>query len=1157
MNFKQLANFDDLTQLAQNPEKLDDYINQSQGYILQLMKEFNVLPELSVLIKEPNIYALSFIENNYVLNHSEKKLITEVLEKHSIPKPIQTTSQSAQLTEEELIEYLVNETALPSQSSFDPTIPLSYEIFVQYQKEIEKQYELGSGIKKILQYAFEKYSAEEILSINKDFIWKHPELLEMNYNRMVHLKKPEFAQLYRDTMLNNFHTANMDKFRWYDFNNNEEDKKLFTYLMNNADFYSRYTYKQYTEMRGDHDYYTREEYLQIFTPHKISDWEDEYILENQDLLRNCWKKILTDAERQEERYNYDSHFLTEILGHLKPEICQQVLNQEIIELFVKHDIQIFFDWDEEDDSPEKLVIYDNIRNNRDWLEQQMFKVLNEKPELLSAQMVFQWSTHMDMIDGKDYLSASLLSCCLKNENLIDFMRYQIDYTKTPGFYNIPAHQKSSNYYPGHGLLRKNLAMIDNMIAHEPSVNLLFLLMNELAFIEKNGNEETRTNKAYHKLLKQTQQCAASLDEKEVSLLVNFFSHHPQLALPENHGIEGVKQTQSDSRVAVTDDSHNLFSYRQYQANSDMQALLYFIAPKYSDYLLSNDFTECLSDTVLIVLFKQMKMDFLKSYMLKHPEILTQNEDDTDSFINYTRKLPLERLIFQWDDEKEKKKLSSIIKEYQKILEVDDDARYKQKDKWDKHIDICQTELTKIPYRYLKEAYKELLDNHEFLLLNRLRKDNLLKIFPSTQTVAQQFLDNKSASDILELLNHSGFSQFVNDCEGCFSTSYNNEEYYQIASKMKSMFKRDQNIDIDASFIAKFFVSKDFFNRFLIHHFPQEVFEQMYDFGTVKGWSQKYPFSASEIIEAYENLKEKDHLIAIETVVKKIVDFAERYWTDSSGESIFNQVKDYAKNNDSMLFAVLNHNNVYIEVYQDSCVINNRNWSKKYINFLTNLFSESDNNQDYLPLMDGYQKILQSPSASSKRFSILPMMGSLDNSYHNDDVHSEEQSFNFYPEVKMDEKKIHQLLEILYENSPLLTLHLSQFCWVDMKEYQKTWIENNNEKFINHLFFDNEDLAITFTKNNKELGNLLDILLNQKHTENSYYHAQYLNHLLDTATLFKECNINNPQFKNSQMLTYLLNSPDLVKKVKTGYMYLKLDNQVKDDQEEDTVSKMKI
>lgn len=1164
MNFKELANHDKLIQLAQNPETLNDYINQSQGYILQLMKEFNVLPELSVLMVKPNIYALSFIENNYVLNSSEKKTINKILKNNSEPKKKTSPNpvKEPDLTQEKFIEYLVNEIPLPSQASFPDTMKLDYKIVIQYRKEIEKQYELNSGIKNLLRYVFVKYSAEEMLAIDKEFIWQHPELLEMDYVRVVHLKNPEFAQLYRDTMLNNYHTANMDKFRMYDFNNNDEDKKLFDYLMNSADFYNRHTYKRYTQMNGDHDYYTREEYLIKFAPHDISDWEDEYLLENQDLLRSGWKKILMDEERlSDERYNHDNHFLTEILGHLKPEICQQIFNKEIIALFLKHNINIFFDWDEEDDSYEKLVIYENIRTNRNWLEQQMFEIVNEKPELLNTEMVFQWSSHIDTVDSKDYLSTSLLSHCLKNENLVDFMRYITSYTDTPGFYEIESHQKTSNYYPGHALLRKNISLIDEMIEHEPSINLLFLLMNELAFIEKQGGLAVKEGEFYQKLLKQNQQLASALDEKDVSLLKEFFSTHPQLALPENHDIQGIRSADlfSDNKT------HNFLNFRSHHPDPNMQALLFFTNPQYPDYLLSDEFDEKLSNKMLMVLFKQMKMDFLKRYMLKHPEILSDYENDRDSFVFKARSLPIERLIFQWDDDKEKQKIKLFFKEFQKFIAVDKKIRYnEERSKWDSHRYYCQRLMESIPYRYLNQAYKELLNNHQFSLLNHMKDENVLKMFPSYKYGFQQFMDRQPAKDILVLLDNPDFSELMHHTESRFSTNYNKEENYLLAQKKLSL-KQNEKADDEretknnAFGIACSFMNsnKDFFNQFLVDYLPEEIFAQRYDFypSHMENWAKNYPFSANELIQAYENIKNQDNLSelgqyhAINIISKDIADFAKKYWNNEHGEQVLKQFMDYAKNNDSMLYAVLNSNTIYEATYRDKKEINNRTWSEKYVDFIHQVFSE--NSEEYTVLIDGYEKILAHCDNSIKRSIVMPAMETLNN------IHKGLIEKSSLIEIN----KAHELLAIVYDNSPLLTLHQNQFCSIDNKSYQKNWIKNNQEIFINKLLFDNEDLAITYKKNTAELSNLLDMIFNAASETNNkiYFHAQYLNYLLDTSVLFKECKINDNKIKDNQVLEYLVNSTELTKKIKSAYMFLKLDSQIASSEmmEEENPVKLKI
>lgn len=1167
MNLKELANHDNLVQLAQNPETLNDYINQSQGYILQLMKEFNVLPELSVLMAQPNLYALSFIENNYVLDSSEKKTINKILKNNSEPKK-KTSPASVKepdLTQEKFIEYLVNEIPLPSQVAFPATMKLDYEVVIQYRKEIEKQYALNSGIKNLLRYAFVKYSAEEMLAIDKEFIWQHPELLEMDYVRMVHLKNPEFAQLYRDTMLNNYHTANLDKFRMYDFNNNDEDKKLFDYLMNSADFYNRHTYTRYTKMNGDHDYYTREEYLTKFAPHDISDWEDEYLLENQDLLRSGWKKILIDEERQsDERYNHDNHFLTEILGHLKPEICQQIFNKEMIELFLKHNINIFFDWDEEDDSYEKMAIYENIRTNRNWLEQQMFEMLKKKPELLNKEMVFQWSSHIDTVDGKDYLSTSLLSHCLKNENLVDFMRYITNYTDTPGFYEIESHQKTSNYYPGHALLRKNISLIDEMIENEPSINLLFLLMNELAFIEKHGGLAVKEGEFYQKLLTQNQQLASSLDEKDVNLLKEFFSTHPQLALPENHGIQGIKSSDLFSGNE-NNKTHNFLNFRTHHADKNMQALLFFTNPQYPDYLLSDEFDEKLSDRMLMVLFKQMKMDFLKQYMLKHPEILLNNEDDRDSFVFKAKCLPIERLIFQWDDGKEKQKIEKFFKEYKKFIDVDKKIRYnEERTKWDNHHYYCQSLLANIPYRYLKETYKDLLNNHQFSLLNHMDGEGLLKIFPSYQLGFQQFMDRQPAKDMLVLLANPDFSQLMHHTESRFSTSYNKEENYLLAQKKLSINQNKKADDEkesknEAFSIACSFMNsnKDFFNQFLVNYLPEEIFAQDYDFHSshMKDWAKNYPFSVTELIQAYENIKNQNNLSelgqyhAIRIISKDIADFAKKYWNNESGQQVLKQFMDYAKNNDSMLYAVLNSNAIYEQTYGDKKEINNRIWSEKYVDFIYQAFSE--NSEQYAVLIDGYEKILAHCDNSVKRSIILPAMETLDN------IHKGLTEKASVIEIN----KAQELIAVVYDNSPLLTLHQTQFCSIDNKNYQKNWIRNNQETFINRLLFDNEDLAMTYKKNTVELSNLLDMLFNPASSSSSkgYYHAQYLNYLLDTSVLFKECKINDNQIKDNQILDYLVNSAELSKKIKSAYMFLKLDSQITSSEmtEEESPVKLKI
>jgi hypothetical protein len=1167
MNFQIYANKEYLEHLAINKPELQNMIEQSQGYILNLMKEFDVLPELSLLLDSPSIYALSFIENNYILDLKNKKTLTQLLKSYSKNNTSQSHDESklADLTEAQIIKHLVKGIKLPYPGFKINPAPISAPNVNKYLKEIKYQYEINSGIKRIMTNSIDTYSIEEILSLDRDFILETPDLMNLNsWSKKQYMQDPRFARLYRDVIFHNHPEVRITPFFDYYFNDNEEDKALFDMVMNNTDRVDRPNYTKYQKIKGNHHYYDKEEYIKKFSPYDITDWTQEEMIENKDLLKDCWEKIIAELNANaDEKDGYVEPFkLYEIIAHMSPVTCQKVFDKTIVEFLLQKKVSIFFDWDEEDDSFERQEEYSNAHTNQDWLEQQMFEILNEKPELMDKEMAFSWGTAIDMTDKENYLSEKLLTHCLSSDNLASFMRYTIDYKKDIGFQNIEEYKKFSNYYPGHGLIRKNATMIDEMIENNPSVNLLFFLMNELAFKTTEKNVAHNTYNNYQKLYEQNQKLASLLPTKEVALMVEFFSSRPQLSLPIDHGLQG---TDNEKALAlVKNGQNNFFNHQQYKPDDNMKTLLLFTSPDYQQHLLSDTTTEELSDNVLLLLLNQLQIKFLKNYMQKHPELLQDSADN--SFIAEAKKLPFENQIFQWDEKKIQNQIDYFFVEYEKIINLDRTTRYKQKEKWDSHRDMCSKLLYDIPHHHLKKMYKKLIEEEQFFMLNHLREDNLSNIFPSSKLIAKNYLESQSASNLIRLFDNKQFFSFIYNLDKAkFSYNYNQDECFEIAKKMIAVIeykkeksfstKKYQNESEKGSTIARYFEDnqKGFLNDFITTHLPLELWQQNYDYF---GWSEKYPLTGEHLIRAYENSLAKEEAgeysktITINMLAQNIEKLAQKYLSNEQGQIAFNQFLDYARNNDSMLYAVLSDGYIYSIVYKDSQMYGLQSCSSRHKNWLENVFYKKDN-EDYAILIDGYQKILQQESYLLKHTALYKTMETLDNLYS-----SAKKEFSI---SLIDREKTQNLVDMIYQDSPLLILDKNSWCGINLDSYRKNWIENNQEKFIDSLLFHHEDLPSAYCENKKDLIPLLEIVLDYQVAHHEYYQTGYLAYLFDTAQIFKKCAIQH-DLSNNEIVKFFSTDSELMKKIQSTHLYLKLNNQVtseKNNTEDESCGKLKI
>lgn len=283
MNLDKYSTKESLEELVQNKDEFLNVINESNGFILEILKNNNIKPELDMLVDNLSVFTIQYITDNYQLNPKQTEKITIFLSDEE-------TILNKKLTPTEVEEYLVNKEALPRGTD------LSLEQINKYYKEIEAQFNFDEdGMASNLKSSFRKFSMEDVYKLERKFLLKNSYVLA---SKPAFFNDDKYREFFKEIVFKAYKKPSIRSFRSYIFRSDE--KELLIKLLENEEMSSwRDEYAEYSKISGFTLLLDKYEFFQRFETNNLEHFSDAEVENNVDFFKKVYLESKEDKTYHE------------------------------------------------------------------------------------------------------------------------------------------------------------------------------------------------------------------------------------------------------------------------------------------------------------------------------------------------------------------------------------------------------------------------------------------------------------------------------------------------------------------------------------------------------------------------------------------------------------------------------------------------------------------------------------------------------------------------------------------------------------------------------------------------------------------------------------------------------------------------------------------
>lgn len=909
MNLDKYSTKESLEALIQNKDEFLNVVIESTGFILEMLKNNNVKPELDMLIDNLSPFTIQYITDNYQLNSKQT-------EKIKIFLTDEDTIYNKKLTSQEVEEYLMNEKALPYRTE------ISVEQINKYYKQIEKQFNIdGNNMEDILNASFRKFKMEDVFKLENEFVLKNSYILD---NNPAFFNDEKYREFYKDIIFK-AHKKPTIKYFWH-YHFKQDDKKfLVTLLENEGDRIWRDAYNDYSKIPGFTNLIDKYEFFLKFGKGDIEHFSDAEVENNAEVFKKAY------LEDQENRYSYeafdnifrkkmsvkkfktifDEEFVSEyfeiisdsekqkvrrFFGHVDAEYDKSVVDKQA---YLARIIAGLFAENKEMPNGKKMTdIADayNVFQLREILARQRNSPIDSVATLEDTEKL---EAHYYTIFN------NVMPASLKNENLEEFLSHAKEIV------NPLTIKFAEDFF-------KNNVNINNFTilaaVHEENRDKHFHDYNKSEFMNRLTNYMSTMHEA---LIKNNNH------DELVSVRAILDSIKTNKKNEEDKFIKELLKNTPKRKGFTTPDEYNFLAFETNGIDKlEMWSTVYEIRPDLVDYILKNNIippTSFINHCLYNIDNGQKNMQFLKEFAQKNREYIEHNADLLASFLASSRQ---EEIFPQNDATKieiyfkevlellnrsrvanaKKGKISKLFPRHD--MPYSNEGKYPEIDieKFDENIEIAKDLSLKeakalylylyskqqllekkldttgkvIPYSFIVEKLEKYVEQKDFDTVLALDKARI-------KYSKQPFIDyvNKiSFEELKDNLNSSAFFTLLKE-----SINYDNETKIQFPK-----FTYEQNMELSVVLLDKykevsesesfrysykflhFFAqeNRDFIKEFVIENFPISMFYG-YDFrpeGSDSFKDNKFikgTYSNEEIYRAFLNLENNGGFLSYKDV----------------------------------------------------------------------------------------------------------------------------------------------------------------------------------------------------------------------------------------------------------------------------------------------------
>jgi hypothetical protein len=900
MNLDKYSTKESLEALVQNKDEFFTVINESTGFILEMLKNNNVKPELDMLVDNLSVFTIQYITDNYQLNPKQTEKITIFLSDEE-------TVYNKKLKPEEVEEYLINKKPLPRSTD------LSLEQINRYTKEIEEQFKMDeSSMESILNYSFRKFSIDDVYKIDRKFLLNNAFILT---NKPVFFNDVKFKEFYKEIIFKAYKKPSIRHFRSYVFTLDEKDF-LIKLLENEEMSYWRDEYTDYSKIPGFKSLISKYEFFEKFNKGNIEHFSDAEVENNVDFFKKVYLEDKEDRSYYETFNRFFNRKMT--LKKFKAIFDEDFVAKYISEITSEPDgrIRKFFGYN--DAEYDKSVI-----DKKAHLSRIVAGLVAENKTLENGKKITDVTKLYDVFSFRDDLERQRNSPLDEQATLADKQKLEEHYHTI--FNNIlPQYLNNKKLYRIANHTKDifdplTISMAEEFFKNNVNVNNFSIL----ASIYEQNNEkhfhDYNKHQFMEKLVKYITTMHTTLVEKDnhddlvaVGAILNSLKKNEK-GEDDKFIKELIKKTPKRKGI-INPNEYNFLAFETNGIdNSIMWEKVHSMRPELADYVLKNNIIppnyfikHCLNNIGL-----KKNVGFLKTFAQKNREYIEDNDELLAAYLASSKQ---EEIFPQNNTDKLEKYFNetlTLIKR-SKVADINqdvvrklypkeempysfDDGRYPEIDLelFDENIEISK-DLSK---HEAKTLYLYLYKKEQLLNKKVEAKGNLISYSFMVEKL-EEHVKKKDFSIILSIqksrvkYNHEPFINYVNNASFDDLKNDLNDEYFfsllkdSIESNNKtkiqfSKFSYEQNMELAKILLDRykekkesegfrysytflhFFAeeNRDFVKEFAIENFPTAMFYG-YDFRPQGSDSfndkklVKGTYSNEEIYQAFLNLEEK-------------------------------------------------------------------------------------------------------------------------------------------------------------------------------------------------------------------------------------------------------------------------------------------------------------
>jgi hypothetical protein len=822
MNLKNLYDKSWLEKTVENRDELLKEIRQTKGFILNRLKDENLMPKIEWLWQDISSYSVIFIIDNYYLPEEAKKELNEYLNERN-----QFT-----ITEEKLVATNMQQ-ALEKGISYPHESKLSLSLLKQYPKAVENLMTNDKNIKSQVRSILNQLTLEELLTIDDKFFTRNFALLK-EVSHLMHLDEAKefYKKVARQVQenLNNKDDARVKKeyalnlFENYIFNDNEKDF-LFE-LIKNEEAYRR-SFSLIEKIPSARSLISKEEFFTHFKNDDLSFFSLHETDQYQELISQIW---LNDYLSNEVIALDDF-----LLKKTTLEQFKTIITQEFIEKLYNADKSFHINFNEEE-SPERKI--------KDlFVKKALFNIIIKNPD--------SFKSNVNIIDFMN-----IFEQCNKSKQLNDNEKIQAKQIMNKKFHEALQAENFFSLYNESNVYRPSLYdCFINEAENHPSANLLIMMIKTYLQSGYNGEFTFAQKRKVGEIINQV---VSKINDEEVVEISSWMKFPIDTDLlnknaPKSPGFSENMLSIEEYHPAQTGEHMNVFLITEFEKFSQK-----FIQEKgvLNNYSLKR-----------ILNHKEVdRLTFMHDYIAIHPEILNDKElrqifKKNKNMVHYVQESAEEK-------EKNWSEFLSLVKQCIALQEIEQQKdSLKPTKKSDFNTDTQEIKdlkeamkvyIDNIDVETFEQKFRNLLNEKEFNIVRFIqyschfeKKDILIKEYLKTLDYEQwtQNLEQNAFVKIAKTILTQGSRMNTIDIDDA-------QQAFNLASLL-SIKMQEPSYNILTSFTQKSRAS--FIHEFLIEHATKEMF---YDFQfqvNTDPHSKKEslinkPFTNEQILRAYHKME---------------------------------------------------------------------------------------------------------------------------------------------------------------------------------------------------------------------------------------------------------------------------------------------------------------